>query len=542
MAFENLKSTGIKYLLNRLKTVFLQIRDAVKTVNGIYPDEYGDILVDSVPYAQNLETELAQRTVDTYISRTAGGSASISDGDAWLMSVLGNSIHTGYVPESIDMSVEPVNPDSDTAISATLNRDTFIQAAIISGTYVFNYTTEWDSNPATYGITVTGTPVDGDVITVVYVAEERGTISVANPNGLIVTGWNLFSYDSGYAKVMKYSDDPTECFGISGAYTAVKFSETLDGAQTALTVTDGRFSIPSDGYVWVTGGNNTNTAIWMTWDDWSEGYDGEFETYTQHEIDFSNEMATYFPNGLMKAGNVSDEINLNIGQAISRVERLGYSEANRAIAEASGRQYEFDEDYIYLERAEAVANSISVDGGITVDDHGMEFITQTDIPVEVEMLYGMNLKNKLERNVLTISRQSLTEAQKSQVRSSLGLGSASTYSAVNNLTTTASGYLLDARQGKTLKDAHDSFAYTQLENNTNLNNLKTQGFYASSSAASTQTMTGRPSALTSAFTMLVMKKSSSTTQIAFVGNAIYCRTSTSGGWGSWYSFTGTAVN
>ena len=270
---------------------------------------------------------------------------------------------------------------------------------------------------------MTGTPADGDEIEVEYVAEERGTIYPANPNGLIVTGWNLYNDGNGRARVLKYSEDPAECFGISGAYTLLAFSETLDGAQLPITVTDGLFSVPSDGFVWVYGGNGTDTAIWMTWEDWTEGYEGSWEGYTEHEVDFSNEMTTYFPNGLLKAGTAVDEINFNIGQAISRVERLAYSEANLAAAIATGREYEYDEDYIYLERATPVSNSISVSGAVVVDDHGLELVSQTDIPVTVEMLYGKNLKNELERNVLTISQQSLTDAQKTQVQQNIGVDS-----------------------------------------------------------------------------------------------------------------------
>ena len=57
MAFENLKSSGIKYVLEKLKDVFVQIRDAVRSVNGEEPDENGNITITSVPFAQNLESE-----------------------------------------------------------------------------------------------------------------------------------------------------------------------------------------------------------------------------------------------------------------------------------------------------------------------------------------------------------------------------------------------------------------------------------------------------------------------------------------------------
>ena len=422
MAFENLKKNGIKILLRLIKRDFLQKADAVKTVNNTEADENGNIPINTVPYAQNLETEFAQRTIDDYTIRTAGGAASIDDGDAWVISVKGNNVHEGYVEESLVMDVLPVDPDTQGAISATVNQAEFVAACSnVSGTYTFSYTDSWDTDPSAYGIAVTGTPADGDQIVVVFVAEERGTIYPANPNGIIATGWNLFNYANGYARVLKYSEDPYEDFGISGTYTSLAFSETLEGEQSAITVSDGRFTVPSDGFVWVTGGNDTDTAIWMTWDDWAEGYEGDFEGYTEHEVDFANEMTSYFPYGLLKAGSIVDEINLNIGQAISRVERLEYSAANLAVAIATGREYEYDEDYIYLERETPITNTITVSGAITVDDHGMELVSQTDVPATVEMLYGTNLKNKLERNVLTISQQTLSAEQQKQVRDNLGV-------------------------------------------------------------------------------------------------------------------------
>ena len=451
MAFENLKSTGIKYVLTKMKDYFLQIKDAVKSVNGEEPDETGDITLNSVPYAQNLESESSHRSYDTFIERTAGGDSSVNSGEAWLMTLRGNSEHDGFTPESITMTVTAV---SDPAITATLDRDTFVSEVTSSGTVTLAYSTSWNVDPATYGVTVTGTPAAGDTITIVYVKEIRGTITVANPQSFTATGWNLYDHSAGYAKVVKYD------FGyrISGTYTAIKYSATPTGTQSDVVVNDGSFDIPADGYIHVTGGNSTDTAIFATWEDWSEGYTGDFETYTESEVDLSTVMASAFPYGLLKVDDVYDELDLNLGQAISRVERLLYTESNLATAKASGRAYEYDENYIYLVRASAATTAVSVDGDYTVNDHGIEFFTGSDIPVYAEILYGNNLKNKLERDVLTISSQTLNSTQKSQVRSNLGLGTASTKSVANDLTTESAGSaVLDAYQGKLLADQVDAF-------------------------------------------------------------------------------------
>lgn len=410
-------ASGITMFFKGLKNYFLQIKDAVKSVNGNEPDENGDILINSVPYAQNLESDSSQRSIGTFIARMAGGNASISDGDAWLMIIKGNNVHDGFVPESITMNVVPV--ERAEPITAVIDRDAFVEAVSESGTITLTYTTEWSSDPEIYGITVEGTPENGDVITVEYVKEERGTITVANPQSLISTGWNLYNHTEGYAKVLKYVNG----YRIDGTYTSLQFSATIDGTKTDIVVTDGNFDIPDDGFVWVTGGNSSDTAIYATWEDWTEGYSGDFETYTASEVNLSVVMAQKFPNGLLKAGSVVDEINLNLGQAISRVEIMNYNETNLIMAKASGREFEYDEDYIYLARLSAVVSSVSINGNFMCSDHGIEFFSQTDVPVDTEVLYGNNLKNKVERNMLTISQQILTEEQKKQKQQDLGITS-----------------------------------------------------------------------------------------------------------------------
>lgn len=418
MAFENLKTAGITYLLTKLKDVFLQIKDAVKSVNGELPDETGDITINSVPYAANLESDTSHRNTGAFIQRTSGGDSSVVNGDAWLMVVRGNSEHTGYVAESIEWSMTVIGDDDH--ITATFNRDTFVNYVENSGTTTLAYSTSWSADPSLYGFTITGTPEAGDTITVVYVKEERGTITVANPQTFVSTGWNLFDVQNGYAKVVQYAFD----YRIEGPYSSIKFATTPSGTQSSITVIGGNFAVPSDGYVIVTGGTG-ETAIYATWEDWTDGYTGAFEAYNASTIDLTNVMSEYFPYGLLKAGTTADEIDLNLGQAISRVERLSYTAANLATAKNSGREFEYDENFIYLARASAVSSGISVDGSYIVNDHGIEYFTTTAIEVPSEVLYGNNLKNKLERDVLTISQQTLSSSEQDQVRTNIGAASQS---------------------------------------------------------------------------------------------------------------------
>lgn len=301
------------------------------------------------------------------------------------------------VPEMTVINTPRVLPDS---ITATIDHDTYIEAVGGSGTTVFSYNgSAWNYNLATYGIAVSGTPQNGDTITVVYTAESRGTIHVSTPTSFVSTGWNLFNYATGYARVLKYRDNAT--FRIEGAYTDVQFSETVSGTKTTVSVVGNGFTINSDGYIWVIGGDNTSTCVYMTWSDWGEGYDGDWKEYTESVVDLSNVIGTgkFFPNGMFQVGAISDVIDFDLGVAYSYIERMAYSAANLATAEASGRNYEYDENYIYLVRETPVTSDIELDKEYVACDHGLEFFVNTDNDCYVSMLYGQNLVEYLEHDI-----------------------------------------------------------------------------------------------------------------------------------------------
>lgn len=442
----------------------------VKSVNENLPDENGNVELDVVPYAENLKTDDMQQIDGEFIRRVSGGAAaSLSDGDAWILRLKGGRIHEGYVAESLTARAIAIPRTAPAAITASLDEETFLQTVATAGTYTITYGTEgWNLDPADYGITVSNTPIEGDVITVVYdgenspemtvsaaartapspirvtidrdvfveyvsesgtinlyyttewsaepalygvtvendpvsgdqiqivyVKEVRGTITTANFTRLVGTGWNLYESGNGYARVLDYSD--TYGYRIGGSYSAIHWSETAEGEEQELTPNEnGLFQIPGDGYIHVTDGDAT-TYILMTWSDWTGGYTGDFETYKESAVDLSAIMAACFPYGLTRVGDTRDEIDLNDKVAISRIERLAYSAANLQAAEESGRDYEYDEDYIYLVRAAPVTTDITCETGYTISEHGVEFFDGTAVKVYAEILYGTNLKDKLRR-------------------------------------------------------------------------------------------------------------------------------------------------
>jgi len=401
----------------------------VKSVNNNLPDANGNVHVNKVPLADNLDSSFSQTSSGEFIMRTTGGSASITDGNATLVRIQGNSVQTGFTPESLEFTV-----NSDTCTAEITDMDTFRSEMGTSGTLTLTYSTSgssWSDDPTEYGITVTGTPEDGDTIVAIWEKESRGAIVNATPTGFSATGWNLYNQTAGYAQVVKYSDDYG--YGVAGSYTKLEYAETETGTRTDITPESGiLFSIPGDGYVFVTGGDST-TAIWPTWADWQTGYVGGYKPYSKTTINLSAVMTACFPNGLCAVGGVCDEIDLSNKVARQWIEVMEYDAENLATAESSGRPYIYDEDYIYLVQASAtttsLTNTLAVTSTYTANGHGLEMFEGTDIAVGAGCLYGLDLKNRLERDVVVKSTD-----------------------IADNLTTNDSQKVLSAKQGKILND------------------------------------------------------------------------------------------
>jgi len=483
-AIGNKTAADIRYVSGSAETIKQHVdaidQGLVKTVYGVGADANGDVSPASVPYAENLASDQMEQVNDTFVERTTGGELGISGQNAWILRLEGNRVHTGYTAETLNMTVnavprptpaaitaaldkatfiafvevagtytleydegswseapatygvtvtnDPVDGDEITIvwdgendpvmtvsavprtappeITATIDRDTFVAYVSMSGTTTLTYSTAWSADPALYGVTITNIPVAGDYITIVYVKEVRGTITVATPSALVATGWNLYDHANGYARVVKYSN--SYGYRIDGTYTSLEF--TTDPEEEGTTITpdaNGVFSVSADGYVVVTGGNGTDTCIYPVWSDWGSGHAGSWQAYTESTIDLSGLIggATFFPNGLCRVGDgnsiVRDEIDFNQKIAYNRIQRMAYNSTNLASAQASGRAYEYDEDYIYLVRETATTTAISMEAEYACNDHGLEWFEDTTVGPYAEILYGQNLKDKLKNDVIT---------------------------------------------------------------------------------------------------------------------------------------------
>ena len=430
-------STMVSDELTRLDTV----KGNIKTVNGQSPTSNGNVQVEQVDYARNLVSTDVQQGAGTFTERTAGGSATIQSGTAQMQSIRGVMLHTGVVQEVID--VVPSNEN----LSLTVDNDTLRTAMGATGTKTFTYSgSAWDDTLGDYGITISsGSPAENDTITITYVKASRGLIKTATLSGFKASGYNLFQSSVGYAHVLKY-DYP---YFIGGSFTKIEYSETPNGTKTTLEEVNGVFDVPADGYVHVTGYNANDTYITTVWTDWTEGKDTQettpFAAYSENGFDLSGLFGSgkTFETGMTAVGNVYDEIDFEAGQAINRIERMDYDTDTIDELDSAGRAWEADEDYIYAVRTTADIDAHTTDlenlsptptGTYTANDHGLEWFTypSTAVPVYALILYGNNLVRKLERDVLTVSPQSLGDTEKATARTNIGAASAADVSALSD--------------------------------------------------------------------------------------------------------------
>lgn len=92
----------------------------------------------------------------------------------------------------------------------------------------------------------------------------------------------------------------------------------------------------------------------------------------------------------------------------------------------------------------------------------------------------------------------------------------------------------------TLNSTFSSYRYTALARETDLNDITEPGFYGTINSATTASLQNCP-ASGSAISMLVSLHGGTSVQTIFHAAHIYCRTSTTSGWASWYVYEGAEV-
>lgn len=316
----------------------------------------------------------------------------------------------------------------------------------------------------TYGIAITGSPLEGDTISVTsifgtpnstvtidYTAPQQGTINVATPATFSATGFNQFdknsmvltnaSFNNGtivqntgtyacYCRAKGGVDNGYVAYSESGKILDIAWCATVPtiGASiitTGQSVSSSLASIPfnDDGYVIVITSSTADICIHPKW---SGAADTEYEEYVAPSVitiptkDTSNVNLPTATYGMPRIGAVADRLNLDAGTYIQNIGRLENTSSNMDYVVGLATAYDYDDNYIYYVLSSPITYNVNVDSVYTVNDWGTEEFTGTEVALGAQTLYGQNLRDKLRTDVVTISAQSLTQNQKNQVCTNIG--------------------------------------------------------------------------------------------------------------------------
>lgn len=353
-----------------------------------------------VQEANEIYTTTSQSQTDAFAYRTAAGAMSINSGLATISTIYGNTIQTGHTDEILTATG---NFQTD-GTTVALDKATWRTQSLENGAYTFVYDGAWKLNDttvtlSTYGLTVTGTVVADDSITVEYVALVVGNLATATPTAFKATGFNQYNATAGYAKVVGGNQ-----YRVAGTYTAVQFSTTPTGTKTPVTVENNKFTPEEDGYIFVTGSGNILVAlVWsgtMDSEPWSAYSDNGFNIPTTDADGTQLPTATY---GLPSVYGVRDEIDFAGKLYQQRIGHYAYSAQNLATVEALGVDYIYDLSDIFYVLPDLVVYELAstVSGAYQVNDYGTEEWTGTNVPITTVITYGNSLVDKL-RNLADI--------------------------------------------------------------------------------------------------------------------------------------------
>lgn len=356
-----------------------------------------------VEKANNLYSPTNPTDTDSFIFRTTAGSTSIENGVAKILSVKGNTVLNNYVDSVLTMTTS----FSEEEASASIDKDVWETVVYVTSTYDYSYSNNnWHYNGINvtledYGITFSGTPTDGDTIRVEYTQPVIGTLTTATPGALHATGFNQYDSVAGYAHVKGGN-----LYRVAGASTtAGAFATTPEGAQTTITLEDGRFTPAEDGYFFPSS-PTAETLVALVWsgsmDD--EPYSAyEVSTVVLPVVDKNNTTLPIASYGMPSVRDVYDELDFENKQYVQRIGYYAYSAANLATVRALKIPYVYDNESIFYVLTSPITFTLAddVSSEYIANDFGTEEFTETEAPVGATIEYGANLVDKL-RNLADI--------------------------------------------------------------------------------------------------------------------------------------------
>lgn len=338
-------------------------------------------------------------------------------------------------------------------------------------------------NLSDYGITLSGDPQKDDIITVTstvgtpnstitvdYTKYDPGTITIPTPTKFSATGFNQFdkktmklsnatitTISGNRKKIVSGSHIIAYCRakgGVSNGYVAYsennnivrigwcaeepKIDSIVDTTNAEVTTSLASIPFDDDGYVVVEVTNVNDLCIHPQWSGAANTDKADYVAPSEINLPTEDIEGVSIPIGtwgMPAVGAVFDQLNLDAGVYVQRINRLENTSSNLSEVQNMGTPYEYDDNYIYYVLLNPVTYIVDVDPTYIVNDWGTEEFVGTTVALGAQTLYGQNLRDKLRTDVLTISQQTppLNEAQTKQVYENLGLHSFHLSSTITSL-------------------------------------------------------------------------------------------------------------
>ena len=385
----------------------------VEAVNDIVG---GGTEVEVSRQTYGIATEDNVIVTDKAVITTTGGDKDINSSEegftAHLASIKGASKVTGdFVHSAITNNYAPTEETEYDFYVTVEDRDKFTAAVIENGLAGNNITLatvqSWLS--LDYGLASSGTPVGTETFTVtdpIYQTVDFPQITSFNS-----TSWNLLTSGNtaGVIKGHRYMIRPSDP-------DVAPTAEIGSVAQTLEAYTCSRGHLVPFTFVATATGDCTLTGASIVALVWS-GKHCDRTTNTEYSLSTISIPAAY--QTLRAIGNVCDELTpTSYRKRISSVPMTGEN-----LVITANMERIVTSTYIYYVDDLQVA-ALSLDWSFTANDFGeMYFVFGGSVvmPIEFTAIYGANLVDKLARDVLTKSSQTLTNAEKAQVHTNLGL-------------------------------------------------------------------------------------------------------------------------
>lgn len=338
-------------------------------------------------------------------------------------------------------------------------------------------------NLSDYGITLSGDPQKNDTITVSsvvgtpnstitvdYTKYDPGTIIIPTPTKFSATGFNQFDKNTmilsnvtltnisgNRKKITSGNHIIAYCRakgGVPNGYVAYsesnsiikigwcaeepKIDSIVDTTNAEVTTSLASIPFDDDEYVVVEVTNANDLCIHPQWSGAANTDKADYVAPSEINLPTEDIKGVSIPIGtwgMPAVGAVFDQLNLDAGVYVQRINRLENTSSNLSEVQNMGTSYEYDDNYIYYVLLNPVTYIVDVNPTYIVNDWGTEEFIGTAVTLGAQTLYGQNLRDKLRTDVLTISQQTpaLNEAQTEQVYENLGLHSFHLSSTITSL-------------------------------------------------------------------------------------------------------------